>query len=1136
MEQFGVDPKDATGNVAATNTLTNITNGSTRTLLSLTGQGSIASLKLTLSPYNKSTFYNTRIKIYWDGSSSPSVDLPLGYFFGGGGANYSCSDQVWNMAFNSLFMGYNNSNGTFYSYWPMPYWSSARIDIQNNSGAAISSLRGDVNYKPSTAYNYQSGKAGYFHANRTTDSDAGQESLVNVFSEKGKGQVVGMTFYTGDGYAMDGDEFTYLDGSRTPQMHGDGTEDDHNQGWGGMPYQKPLWGGLINGYQGAYRYYMNDSYVFNSEVKINYEYTREGGVANGGSSDVTVFYYKSDASNATKLKLTDQVNIADASSENSHGYTVSGQTWNGTLTSGYDGYERNYAYDVITDDGRAFNGYSQFTVAIDPGNSGVKLRKRINRTSNGVQQANVYADGVKINERPWYVCDLGTAPNYQSWYDTNFDIPASYTAGKSSITVKIEYVNSPSRGEINEYYYWVYSYVQMATDTTTPGQVSGLSASAAGANRIDLNWNSQTDPSGVKYYKVYRSPASDFSNASCLVWSNAAKYADTTVKPNTTYYYKVSAVDVFGNEGTLSSMASAVTSPYSFSSKAAFIATDDATSGDWSNMYGSDGFIMPAYFYGIDNKAFPSYLSAVDYGTMGTWQFATWNTANGKCLTVAPGNYCCPYLGTLWTGASDTITLYVNDTNYHQLALYICDFDNYGGGRNENVQILDLNNNVLASANNQTGFGNGRWIRFSFQGSVKIRLTNNNPSANAVLSAIMFDSLNLAEGKTYSASSVWSTDYGAEKAFDGSLGTRWSSAGGEFNNGWLQVDFGETLTFNKVIIKECLTWNQSKSFKIQYWNGSQWLDAYTGNYIGTYKMCEFNPARGSKMRILFTNATGGCASIFDVKVFNTNPQNLAKGKAYSASTVWGTDYGAEKAFDGNINTRWSSAGGESNNGWLQVDFGVNATFNQVSLKECTTWNQTTSFKIQYWNGSQWLDAYTGTVIGPSKTAIFDAVTGSKMRILFTGTTAGCPSIWEVEVYNANLDKLLVSNASAISYAGGYVPALAFDNNGATFWQAVETSTFPKWLQADLGTSVSVKKVRLRFYGPNHTARDFEIRISDNSDGGNYQVLKSVTDNAATDVTYTFPEKSGRYVRLYVTAGTTIDWWNPTVNEMEIWGK
>ena len=38
-------------------------------------------------------------------------------------------------------------------------------------------------------------------------------------------------------------------------MHGDGTEDDHNQGWGGYAVQQPYWGGLINGFQGGYRLY-----------------------------------------------------------------------------------------------------------------------------------------------------------------------------------------------------------------------------------------------------------------------------------------------------------------------------------------------------------------------------------------------------------------------------------------------------------------------------------------------------------------------------------------------------------------------------------------------------------------------------------------------------------------------------------------------------------------------------------------------------------------------------------------------------------------------------------------------------------------------------------------------------------------
>ena len=44
--------------------------------------------------------------------------------------------------------------------------------------------------------------------------------------------------------------------------------------------------------------------------------------------------------------------------------------------------------------------------------------------------------------------------------------------------------------------------------------------------------------------------------------------------------------------------------------------------------------------------------------------------------------------------------------------------------------------------------------------------------------------------------------------------------------------------------------------------------ACTGTTIGPSRMCAFNPVRGSKMRILLTNATGGCPSIGQVKVFN----------------------------------------------------------------------------------------------------------------------------------------------------------------------------------------------------------------------------------------------------------------------------
>jgi len=451
----GKDPKSASGNISTSRTVS-ISDGEEKTILNLKGKGSIANLKINLKPFTKSTFFNTNIKIYWDGSDVAAVDLPLGYLFGGGGKDYECSDKVWNKKLATLFFGFDKAKGDFYSYWPMPYWSQAKIVIQNNSGTKITSLKCDVEYKPSDVYNYPYGRAGYFCAKRTVDHDAEKEWFTRAFEEKGRGHIVGISFYS-EGYDMDGDEFTYIDGSRTPQIHGDGTEDDHNQGWGGGDFQKPLWGGLINGYQGAYRIYMNDCYVFNKDIKINYEYSKCGGHAHGGKTDIAIFYYKTDNGNIT---LTDELDIGDTSSEKSHSYMINNQTWSKSVTSGYDGYEKNIKHDMCTDTGRAFRGYSRFTVKIDPDNQGVKLKKRINRKDNGVQKADVYIDNVKVTQ-PWYICTLSTASDDQLWYDSDFEIPQSYTRGKSSITVKIQYLKSPRKGapdEINEFYYWVFSY------------------------------------------------------------------------------------------------------------------------------------------------------------------------------------------------------------------------------------------------------------------------------------------------------------------------------------------------------------------------------------------------------------------------------------------------------------------------------------------------------------------------------------------------------------------------------------------------------------------------------------------------------------------------------------------------------
>lgn len=450
-DHVGEDPKSTAGNQSITKK-TGVQRGKAVRMLDLQGRGSISSLRITMDPWTTETFRQTNIRIAWD-NQAPAVDMPIGCFFGGGGDLIGGPDTSTRTLKTELF-GFDGKNREFYCYWPMPYWSRARIEIVNNGPIDIAEMGMEVAYKISSTQKYSKESCGYFCAKRTVDISADEDYYSRAFSVRGRGKVMGIVMYS-TGYAMDGDEFTYIDDSRTPQIHGDGTEDDHNQGWGGYAIQKPFWGGLINGFQGGYRLYVNDSYIFNSKIDIRYEHSNAGGGPRGQKTDCIVWYYLAEPG-IGNLKLTDEIDVGKTASELVHACTISGETLSTTTVSSYDKFEQGDPYPT-TDDGRAFNGASRFTVKIDPNNEGIKLRRRANRNLSNVQQANVFVDGVLIPDTPWYICDL-PAPAQTAFVDTDFEIPARYTKGKDHVVVRVEHVTGQKADSNNEYYYWVYSY------------------------------------------------------------------------------------------------------------------------------------------------------------------------------------------------------------------------------------------------------------------------------------------------------------------------------------------------------------------------------------------------------------------------------------------------------------------------------------------------------------------------------------------------------------------------------------------------------------------------------------------------------------------------------------------------------
>jgi len=103
-------------------------------------------------------------------------------------------------------------------------------------------------------------------------------------------------------------------------------------------------------------------------------------------------------------------------------------------------------------------------------------------------------------------------------------------------------------------------------DTTPPTDPTIVSVSASDSTHVNISWTVSTDPtvsgqvrSGLAGYKVYRNGT--VRTTTGLVTS----FADNTVVANTTYNYRVSAIDNEGNESNLSPVVSVTTPGGTFS-------------------------------------------------------------------------------------------------------------------------------------------------------------------------------------------------------------------------------------------------------------------------------------------------------------------------------------------------------------------------------------------------------------------------------------------------------------------------------------------------------------------------------------------------------------------------------------------
>ena len=186
--------------------------GKTFTLAQIDGPGAIQHIWMT--PTGNWRF--SILRFYWDGETSPSVEVPVGDFFASVPGRYA---QI-----NSLPVAVNPGSA-FNSYWVMPFRKSARITFENLDENPMT-----LYYQVTYALTDVPADAGYFHAQfRRSNPLAYKQDYVILDGVRGQGHYVGTHLLWGvrnNGWWGEGEVKFFMDGdTEFATIAGTGTED-----------------------------------------------------------------------------------------------------------------------------------------------------------------------------------------------------------------------------------------------------------------------------------------------------------------------------------------------------------------------------------------------------------------------------------------------------------------------------------------------------------------------------------------------------------------------------------------------------------------------------------------------------------------------------------------------------------------------------------------------------------------------------------------------------------------------------------------------------------------------------------------------------------------------------------------------
>lgn len=238
----------------------------------LEGPGCITRIWMALN--SDAEFYLKKmvLRVYWDGEKTPSIEVPIGDFYGAGFGQYN---HYISLAMSiKYYWGLN-------CYLPMPFEKSARFEVLNESDKPVKALFYHIDY---SKYDRLPEKMLYLHAWWNQEMPCFDETY-DMLNVEGDGQYVGCFLHVQTnerGWWGEGDDRIYIDGDTEPTLYGTGSEDYFGGAWmfnkdfpdaySGCMF---LDGGETSGRCSMFRFHLEAPVRFRKSFRFEFEHDRE---------------------------------------------------------------------------------------------------------------------------------------------------------------------------------------------------------------------------------------------------------------------------------------------------------------------------------------------------------------------------------------------------------------------------------------------------------------------------------------------------------------------------------------------------------------------------------------------------------------------------------------------------------------------------------------------------------------------------------------------------------------------------------------------------------------------------------------------------------------------------------------------